>query len=168
MAPKKRNYRAEYKRRIERALAKGYSRRLARGHAREGEVSPRAAKYLSGVLGRPVRVGEDYGNIANVSSLREYVQVDAVRVFDGRVPKRGRINPDTGNVTQRRPNEDVESYLKRTQGWDPEDAADYALRLEELKKRDGAFRWENEEEFIASMQANGLNDRDAYSFWFSP
>lgn len=40
----KRDYAAEYKRRLERALSRGYSRAVARGHARKGEVSLKRAK----------------------------------------------------------------------------------------------------------------------------
>lgn len=41
---KRRDYRAEYNRRLERARELGYSRRVARGHARKDEYGLREAK----------------------------------------------------------------------------------------------------------------------------
>jgi hypothetical protein len=43
---KKRNYAAEYKRRIARATAKGYTRDIARGHPKKGSFGIKAAKFL--------------------------------------------------------------------------------------------------------------------------
>lgn len=137
---KKRNYRAEYKRRIARALEKGYSRSVARGHpktktVKEGkvkrkvvtEIGLKAAKFLG------VRPG---GNLEDV--LLE----DARRVFGPKnVPKRGIEDPD---------------------------APSYQLRLEEMAMRDGDFDWTNEANFIEQMRAIGLTERDAYKHWFSP
>jgi hypothetical protein len=73
MARKKRDYRAEYKRRIRRGKEKGYSKRVARGHPRRKELGIRAAA----VLGLPP--GTD---------IDEYVAADARRVFGGHRPKR--------------------------------------------------------------------------------
>jgi hypothetical protein len=167
---RKRNYRAEYKRRIERALAQGYSRKIARGHTPEGFVSPRAARFLKASgIGPDVKPGADYADVVKRSEdFPAYVTVDAVRVFDGYVPKRGRVHPTTGEITQQRHNESREAYLARTRGWEGESAAEYALRLEELKKRDGAFQWTEEGEFVKAMRANGASAQEAYSFWFSP
>jgi hypothetical protein len=142
VARKKRNYRAEYKRRIERALQKGYSRSVARGHPKiktitvdySGvkrkkrvvvEVGLKGAKYLG------VRPGTDF---------QKLIQADAKHVF-GEIPKRREIDSDSPR---------------------------YQLRLEELQKRGGVFDWTNEQNFIAEMQAAGLTERDAYTQWFSP
>jgi len=48
MPKRKRNYKLEYKRRVERAAKKGFSRSQARGHARAGErsISAKARKRL--------------------------------------------------------------------------------------------------------------------------
>ena len=43
---RKRNYKAEYKRRLARAKKLGYSKTIARGHARVGEVGIKRAKEL--------------------------------------------------------------------------------------------------------------------------
>ena len=69
---RKRNYAAEYARRIARAKEKGYSKSVARGHARKGEAGIKAAKFLG------VKAGADIDAI---------VAADARRVF-GRKPKR--------------------------------------------------------------------------------
>jgi hypothetical protein len=47
MAKHKRDYRAEYARRIARAAEKGYSRAVARGHAPRGTVGIKRAKQLN-------------------------------------------------------------------------------------------------------------------------
>jgi hypothetical protein len=73
MARRKRDYKAEYQRRIQRAQEKGYSKRVARGHPRRKELGIRAAA----TLGLPP--GTD---------LDEYVAADARRVFAGHRPKR--------------------------------------------------------------------------------
>jgi hypothetical protein len=43
---RKRDYAAEYARRLKRALDKGYSRSVARGHAKKGEISIARARKL--------------------------------------------------------------------------------------------------------------------------
>ena len=76
---KKRDYKAEYKRRIARAEEKGYSRAVARGHARKGEAGIRAAKFLG------IRVGSDIDGV---------VRRDKIRVFGKKVPKRQKGEQD--------------------------------------------------------------------------
>lgn len=56
MSPKrKRDYKAEYQRRIQRALEKGYSRRVARGHPARNELGIRAAAFVKERPGTPIR-----------------------------------------------------------------------------------------------------------------
>lgn len=72
-AKKPRDYKAEYRARIERALKAGYSRRVARGHAGRGEISISAAKRYG------VRPGSD---------PRDLIDAERKHVFGGRQPKR--------------------------------------------------------------------------------
>jgi hypothetical protein len=141
---KKRNYRAEYKRRIARALAKGYSRSVARGHAktktrtyvkRDGtkgkevihvEMSLKAAKLF----------GEKPGTL-----YADVLRRDAIHVF-GEVPRRIKGEDKTSTA--------------------------YQLRLEGLARFDGKFNWLDEGAFIREMMAAGLTEREAYTHWFSP
>jgi hypothetical protein len=43
----------------------------------------------------------------------------------------------------------------------------YEDRLTGEAKKEGAFAWTNEHEFIEQITALGLTERDAYTFWFS-
>lgn len=72
MARKPRNYAAEYARRIARGKQKGYSKSVARGHARKGEASLKTAKFLG------IKPGAD---------LDKIIAADARKVF-GVKPKR--------------------------------------------------------------------------------
>lgn len=72
MARKPRNYAAEYARRIARAKQKGYSKSVARGHARKGEAGIKTAQFLG------IKPGAD---------LDKIIAADARKVF-GRKPKR--------------------------------------------------------------------------------
>jgi hypothetical protein len=71
---KRRDYKAEYARRIKRALDQGYSRSVARGHAKhkKGELGIKAARVL---------------NVKPGTNIFEIVARDAKYVF-GRKPKR--------------------------------------------------------------------------------
>lgn len=55
---KRRDYRAEYNRRLERARELGYSRRVARGHARKDEYGLREARNVSRVSHHKVSPGQ--------------------------------------------------------------------------------------------------------------
>ena len=139
MARKKRNYRAEYKRRIERALKLGYSRSIARGHPRTKTVRGKDGRKRKVVQELGLRAAKFLGKRPG-TKLRELVEADAAYVF-GEPPRR--IMGDN-------------------------DGPHYALRLKELERRDGLFDWTNEGVFIEAMRALGLTERDAYAFWFSP
>jgi hypothetical protein len=143
MAKRKRDYRAEYKRRIEKALKEGYSRAIARGHPktevvhyvdRKGQKQKRRRVVELGL--RAARfLGERPGE-----RIDKIVARDAKYTF-GKKPKRGFQDKN-------------EVY--------------YQLRLEELERRQGTFDWTNERKFIDQMLALGLTERDAYKNWFSP
>jgi hypothetical protein len=144
MTKRKRDYAAEYKRRVDRALKLGYSLAIARGHPKTKtvwyvkkstgekkkkkvvvELGLRAAKLLG------ERPGED---------IAKLIARDAKYVF-GKKPKRG---------------------------FGDDSAPAYQLRLEELARRDGTFDWINERAFIDQMMALGLTENDAYVHWMSP
>ena len=125
MTRKQRDYKAEYKRRIARAKEKGYSRAVARGHARKGEAGIRAAKFLG------VPVGSDIEGV---------VRKDKRRVFGRKIPRR---EPGEGPL-------------------------EYEERLtESQQKPERDFKWTSQDEFIESLIALGLTEREAYTHWFS-
>ena len=72
--PRKRDYKAEYQRRLQRAKEKGYSVAVARGHAPKGTLGIRAAKRAKELL-------------AIRQQVEKEVERDARKVF-GRKPKR--------------------------------------------------------------------------------
>jgi hypothetical protein len=122
---KQRDYKAEYARRIARAKEKGYSRAVARGHARKGEAGIRAARFLG------IPVGSDIDGV---------VAKDKRRVFGRKIPRRA---PGEGPL-------------------------EYEERLTEEKQRpERQFKWTSQDEFIESLIALGLTEREAYTHWFS-
>lgn len=136
---KKRNYKKEYRARIQRALKKGYSRDIARGHPKTKTVTDNKGKKRKVVQELGLRAAKFLGKKPG-TPIRELVEADAAYVFE---------------VTPRRIVGD-------------NDGPHYALRLQELARRDGLFDWVNEGHFIETMKALGLTERDAYTFWFSP
>jgi hypothetical protein len=84
MAKRKRDYRAEYKRRLERAKAKGYSKDVARGHPKKGRAGIRAANFLR------IPVGSSIGLEERDTRGRVKIVVDDARKRFGRRPKRKR------------------------------------------------------------------------------
>jgi hypothetical protein len=141
---KKRNYRAEYKRRIARALEKGYSRSVARGHAK---TKTRTYTRKDGTKGREV--------------VHVEMSIKAAKLFG---EKPGTLYAD---VLRRDANYVFGEVPKRIKGEDKTSTA-YQLRLEGLAKFDGQFNWLDEGAFIAQMMAAGLTEREAYTHWFSP
>ncbi len=142
---RKRDYAAEYKRRIERAAKKKIPRDVARGHAPKGKAGIKAARFLGIRPGEPLRA-IDPELFSNWEKIREQVARDARRVF-GQKPKRGSAG-------------------------DEDFAAEYELRLNELIEergnKQGRFSWEDERRFVGEMRAMGATERQAYTFWFSP
>lgn len=136
---KKRNYKAEYKARIERALKKGYSRRIARGHAKrisvEGVDGEKRSIPVELGLRAAKRIKQRPGTL-----IEDLIKQDAIWQF-GEAPRR-----EVGDLTG--------SY--------------YQLRLQELARRPGLFDWTDERKFVDTMKAIGLTERDAYTHWFSP
>lgn len=141
MTRKQRDYKAEYARRIARGKEKGYSRAVARGHAPRGKAGLRAARFLD------LQPGDSLG-------------IDPR--FDVYVDKQGRrhikqIDRDKKRVFGRK--------IKRQHG---EDESEFQERLiEEKRKTEGTLKWTSEEEFINSLTALGLTEREAYTHWFS-
>lgn len=143
MSKKKRDYRAEYKRRIERALKLGYSRAIARGHPKTETVSYRgkdgSKKKRKRVVELGLRAARFLGERPG-ERIDKIVARDAKYTF-GKKPKRG--------------------YQDKNEIY-------YQMRLEEMERRQGTFDWTNEAKFIEQMLALGLTERDAYKNWFSP
>lgn len=157
MASKKRDYRAEYKRRIARGKARGLSRAQAAGHPKVKRIVTKDKKGRKRVRIERVELG-----------------VSAVNAANARAAKRG-IRPILPSGATLR---DVKRAVKRDAlyafGEVPKrqhedgSAPEYQLRLELLESRLSAFDWKNESKFIAEMMALGLSERQAYSQWFSP
>ncbi len=161
MTTRKRNYAAEYARRIARGKARGMSVSQSRGHPKKRTVTA----VLKG--------GRDKGKTVKRIEIVE-VGAAAIRAANARARKRG-IRPilDAGATI-----EDIKRAVLRDAQYVFEDvpkrehgdgsAPEYQLRLEQLASRPGAFDWKNEAKFIAEMQALGLSEKQAYSQWFSP
>lgn len=163
MAKKRRDYRAEYKRRIARGRARGMSVSQSRGHPKTELVEVRIrrkGKLVTVKRRRRVELSVSTVKLANDRAkgrgirpilkpgatrkdLKRAIARDAMYVF-GDLPRR--VVDETGD------------------GGAPE----YQLRLQMLASRMGAFDWLSEKAFIASMMALGLTEREAYSNWFSP
>lgn len=86
---KKRDYAAEYRRRIDRAQAAGYSKSVARGHPKRNEVSLRIAKRLK------IPPQETALIAAAKQKIKRGVRRDKVRVFGSRVKRKRKVHPDT-------------------------------------------------------------------------
>lgn len=126
-ARRKRNYRAEYRRRIKNALDKGLTRSQGRGHPRKGELP------------------------AKKESVAKVVRDDAKRTFR-KVPK---LEPDAPRID--------------SGGRSYPDPSAYEEYLRDKVKREGSkFDWFDEQEFISSVTALGMTEREAYTLWFSP
>lgn len=129
-----RDYKAEYRARLKRALDLGYSRSVARGHPRHNknvvELGIRAAARLSKATGKKVKAGTD---------IREVINADRRYTFGGKEPKIQQGDRDDGGISA------------------------YMMRLAELKRKNGYFRWDNEEEFIKQMTDLGMSERQAYT-----
>lgn len=135
----KRDYKAEYQRRVQRALDQGYSRRVARGHARSKKTKKGEPRELG--IKAAKFLGQKVGTEIDVRAgvdIQQLTRMDKRRVF-------GRV-------------------IKRQGGEEP---AEYALRLEELARRKGAFNWQDEAAFIRDMRAAGYSAQEAYTLWFS-
>lgn len=158
---RKRDYRAEYRRRIARAEAKGYSKAIARGHAPKGKAGLRAAEFLGikpgeDLQGKRPSEKEFFDTFRGSDSNRDYIFAGYDR--NGLVKWRLRtVVEDSQKVFSSKP--------RRQHG---EDAATYEERLAEYQKRNGRFEWSNEAAFIKSMLTLGLTATEAYTHWFSP
>lgn len=131
---KKRDYRAEYRKRIARGRARGLPRNIAAGHPKRGrDIGIEQAKALS----------EKFDVEVSPTRVKNIVLEDNKYTF-GRYVRR------------------------RKKGHGDRSSDEYALRLGELKRRDGIFDWENEARFIQQMMGLGKTPREAYTLWFSP
>ena len=158
---RKRNYRAEYQRRIARAQLKGYSKAVARGHPPKGKAGLRAADFLGIKPGdelqelKPAK-SDLFGDIFRGNPQLKYV----LSGFDrhGNAKWRFKVVVDDSRKTfGRKP--------RRETG---EDAATYAEKLLEIQRREGRFNWTDEATFIKAMLDLGMTAQDAYTHWFSP
>jgi len=138
---RKRDYRAEYARRIERALRDGYSRSVARGHPskRKGEISLSRARSLH--IPRGTRIIRDPGDVRHgyrptyadirrrLRSLNLHFSLEALKGKRGRIPK---------------------AFMRDRHG-------DSFLNDDETR-----------EEFVNGLQLQGFTSREAYTLLFSP
>lgn len=123
MASRKRDYKAEYARRIARAKEKGYSRSVARGHARHGEAGIRVA----------ARMGVTPG--ADIDST---VAKDKRRVFGRKIPRRA---PGEGPLEYEERLTEIQQKPERQFKWTTQD--DFIASLIELglTEREAYTHW---------------------------
>lgn len=85
---KKRDYKAEYARRLERARKLGYSKAVARGHAKLDEMPIKLARKAR------VKPGSSVKEYNTFLEMRKKTRAEKKKVF-GRVVKRTEDQPDT-------------------------------------------------------------------------
>lgn len=134
----KRDYRAEYARRIERLTSQGFSRSQARGHVKTKRVDDGRGGKRVVRLERSVRT----------ERVREKVETDRRAAF-GDLPKRER--GETAAQYERRLDVARRDF-ERSAEYDPD--------------REPAYDWDDFEGFRDSMLNDGLNEHEAYDLWF--
>jgi len=136
---KRRDYRAEYARRIERLTAEGYSRSQARGHAKTKQIrDAKTGQTRSVRVERPIRV----------ERVREKVERARREAFGGELPKRKR-------------GESPREYDDRLAGIRVEvEDRDQELEVEQ------DFDFDDMDDFLDSMRDLGLTEHEAYDLWF--
>lgn len=151
---RKRDYSAEYKRRLARANELGYSKALARGHAGKDRLGLRASKFLGLEPGHIVR-GTPRATLERLlesrydfERTRRTVRKELARVL---------------RVTQTEAREE----LVKVKG---ENANDYGLRREDVlaDAKPSDLPITSELDFVQSMLTLGFTEREAYTLWFSP
>lgn len=162
MGSRKRDYRAEYKRRIARGKTRGLSVSQARGHAKTKTVVFKDKKGK--VRKKKVRVELRPADIkrANARARRRGIR-PVLRPGATRQDLKRAVARDALYVFGELPRRQVGDAMTGDGG-----EAQYQLRLQMLESRMGAFDWVNERNFISQMMALGLTEREAYSNWFSP
>lgn len=124
----KRNYRAEYQRRIERLTAEGYSRSQARGH-------PKTRTKRDVDTGRVYKVKIERS--IRVERVRDRVEADRRAAFGGELPKRQR-GESQGAYEGRL------ASLRESAGeydWDDQDSFMDDMRDEGLSEHEGFDIW---------------------------
>lgn len=122
-----RNYREEYRRRIERLEAQGFSRSQARGHAKTRTKYHDDGAAYKVKIERPVRV----------ERIRAKVEEDRRQVFGGELPKRQRGESPAAYESR------LET-LRVAQGlydWEDQDDFMEAMRDEGLSEHEGFEIW---------------------------
>ena len=134
----KRDYRAEYARRISRLEAQGFSRSQARGHVKTKTIDDERGGRRTIRLERSIRT----------ERVREKVETDRRAAF-GDLPKRER--GETAAHYDKRL-DDARKEHERSAEYDPD--------------REPAYDWDDFEGFLDSMLDDGLNEHEAYDLWF--
>lgn len=136
---KKRDYKAEYQRRLSRGKSRGISRTVASGHARKASANSKLPTEIG--IKEAKALSKKYDVQVNPSgSVADLAREDMRFVF-------GRI-------------------IKRKRKQFKEDWVEYQLRLAKLQRREGIFDWTNKTRFLHQMKALQLSEREAYSTWF--
>lgn len=147
--PRKRDYKAEYQRRLARAKKRGLPKSIARGHPGKGKLGLRASKFL----------GVEPGYVAQYTPraiLREIMLADTARG----------LRREYARVLRTSQREAREQLVKQK----GETANDYGLRRDEVLSdaKPSDLPLTSEVDFIRSMNALGFSEREAYTLWFSP
>lgn len=145
---KKRDYKAEYARRVERAKELGYSKAVARGHAPAGVIGIKRAKKIGlkpGFVLNRRRKGK--GFVSSPQTRLENIEALRKAGLDIQITRK--------DVTER-----VKEVREH-----PEEITDQLAYQDYTKKVRRQVT--TAEEFAAMLKNFGFSEREAYTLWFS-
>lgn len=172
---KKRDYAAEYKRRIDRLTAAGFSKTQARGHVK--------TKVIDDGKGGQRRINLE--RTVTVENIRAKVQTARDKAFGGNPPERRQRGETKTAYEDRIATARAESIVNRVTGTVAEmveDIADSAIDfLEDIGEAfeghdydadyeaasdEVDYSWDDMDSFLEEMRDEGLSEHDAHDLWF--